>query len=129
MNTGTQQTMNTQKKTNPFDVPETLEIIKTIRLQLGDRDFYTYIRARDFRVDYNDCSLNFNVGNGGTTNKNGGPLNNIQNCKISYNYGVDAYNMYFYDSSKNIVKEYTEIYCDQLQELFLDATGFFSEIE
>lgn len=49
-------------------------------------------------------------------------------CKVIYNQGLDTYVMQFIKATKNgmkVVKEYTDVFCDDLISLFEDTTGLY----
>ena len=49
-------------------------------------------------------------------------------CKVIYNQGSDTYVMQFIKATKNgmkVVKEYTDVFCDDLISLFEDTTGLY----
>lgn len=49
-------------------------------------------------------------------------------ARIIYCNGTDTYNMVFFRAinlSATVLKEYDDVYCDMLQDLFEDTTGVF----
>lgn len=56
----------------------------------------------------------------------------INNVKITYNEGMDVYEMAFLSVNRNCeittIEEYKEVYCDQLIELFEKNTGLYCSL-
>ena len=109
------------------------EIAITILQQLGGNRFVAFTGAKDFCTI--DNGLRFKIG------RNASKANRIE---IKLN-GLDLYDMTFIkyrpssikvDHKKGEVKtieekvetvrEYNDIYCDQLQELFTETTGLYT---
>lgn len=97
-----------------------MTVAKTILEQLGGNRFIVMTGSKNF-IGSED-SLTFKIG-GGTKNK-------ISHCRITLT-PMDEYNMEFLRMAKftsKVVTSYEGIYCDQLQELFTEATGFYTRL-
>ena len=114
-----------------------MTIAETILSQLGGKRFILFTGCKDFYSSENNTVLTM------TIPRNGSKANLLE---VKYNYGTDSYDMKFYKrtaprySQKNfiagkdpwipekitIVKEFKEIYCDQLQELFTEVTSLYT---
>ena len=109
------------------------EIAATILQQLGGHRFIAFTGANDFLAI--DNGLRFKIG------RNASKANRIE---ITLN-GCDLYDMRFIkhrpfsikidhtkgevktiEEKSTTVKEYNDIYCDQLEELFTEATGLYT---
>lgn len=101
------------------------EIANTILAQLG---------GGPSRLSAMVGAKNFGVSDQGLTFKIGRNHRQINYVTIAYNAGLDLYDMKFesirkkrnsYEHTKKVVASFEGIYCDQLSELFTEATGMY----
>ncbi len=96
--------------------------------QLGGNVFIRMTGAKDFITDGDNLTM--------TLPRNNSGANRLE---ITLDYATDTYNMRFYKYSKprislktgafikekvKEIRAFSEVYCDQLQELFTEVTGF-----
>jgi hypothetical protein len=97
-----------------------MEVAKTILEQLGGREFIAMTGTKNFG-SYSD-GINMTI----QTNKS-----KAKYLKIILT-PMDTYTMEFYSMNKNFEKKvkvlYEDIYCDQLQNLFTEATGLYTSL-
>ncbi len=94
-----------------------MEIAKTILQQLGGNKFIVMTGSKNFLSDGN--ALSFRV-----------PAKPANYVKITLK-ADDTYKMEFHKihgMKVKLVKEYDEVYCDQLQELFTEVTGMLTKL-
>lgn len=110
----------------------TYEIATTILNQIGGRKFLVCTGSQI--INSSENSITFKL----TRNKT-----QANRLKITYNYGLDLYDVEFYKEtlphlnkktwewikgSKKEIKKYNEIYCDMLEELFTETTGLVTRL-
>ena len=96
-----------------------LAIANEILNQLGGKHFIALTGAQNLAGGEN--SLQFKIGSGAK--------NQIKWVRIELTDG-DDYMMKFYKSVKSmpvLVSEIDGVYCDQLQEIFTEQTGFYTK--
>lgn len=115
-----------------------MNIGQTILEQLGGSKFIAMTGCNHFVWDSNTDTLRMIIP------RNGSKANRLH---IKYNIGSDTYSMRFFkyipgglkiDRKKGTadfvedkeieVKEYKEVYCDQLQELFTEVTHMYTRL-
>lgn len=107
-------------------------VAQTILQQLGGNKFLAMTGAKDLIADGNTLRM--------TLRKNKSKANRLW---ITYNKGKDSYTMKFFnytpmrvsartgivtDENNEIIKEYGDVYFDQLQELFTSVTGMHTSL-
>jgi hypothetical protein len=95
------------------------EVAKTIFIQMGGSKFAAMTGAECWT--YDDKSITFKIG------KN---CHKIRFFKVTLN-GCDLYDLEFYriyKSEKKLVKEYKNIFFDQLQGIFTTETGMYTHL-
>ena len=89
-----------------------MTIIKTMTDQFGKQAFYMIGAKRLTAIDENTLQFSF-MRNGSKSTV----------CQIIYNEGLDIYSMKFFTRAMNLEKEYDEVYCDSMHEIFAQHTG------
>lgn len=99
-----------------------LIVAKTILAQLGNNKFIAMTGARNFVGSQNNLSFTFPR------------TNTINACSITLN-SLDLYDVEFYHirkiqgiPQKTTIKSITNIYADQLQSTFTQATGLYTHL-
>jgi hypothetical protein len=95
------------------------EIATTILKQLGGNKFKVMTGAKNFA--YGDSNLTFKIG------RNSGKCNHV---RVTLN-SMDTYKMEFISvrgTTIKTVKEFNNVYCDQLQEIFTEVTGMYTSL-
>ena len=95
------------------------EIAATILKQLGGNKFIVMTGAKNFA--YGESNLTFKIG------RNSGKCNHI---RVTLN-SMDTYKMEFIavrGTTIKTVKEFNDVYCGQLQELFTEVTGMYTHL-
>lgn len=90
-------------------------VAQTIFEQLGGKRFAVMTGSKNWL--YTKDSLAFKVGTGAK--------NKVKFVKVVLTPN-DTYNMIFMKASGEIITTYNDIYCDMLQELFTEQTGFYT---
>ena len=99
------------------------QVAKTIYQQIGGNRFMAMVGGKDIFYIDNGNGLRFSFGRNKTS---------ANRCEIVYNAGLDLYTMRFirhtfsrrtFENKQTVMKEYTDVYCDQLESLFSDFTG------
>ena len=93
------------------------EIASTILQQLGGNRFCVMTGAKNLLAGVS--SLQFKVGKGNTS---------INYCRITLEPS-DTYKMDFFSVKKGIPllkRQFTDVYCEDLQRLFTEATGLYT---
>lgn len=96
-----------------------MQVAKTILEQLGGNKFIVMTGAKNFVGS--DDSLSFRIG------RNAASVNAVTITLLP----SDTYRMDFYRIRKSQitqVKEFTDVYADQLQSLFTEATGLYTSL-
>ena len=99
-----------------------MTVYETILEQLGGRMFVMMTGAKQFVHSNNGNTLTFKIG------RNAGKVNCVQ---VNYNEGLDLYEMTFKRVSVKgikIIKEFDQVYFDQLQTLFTEVTGMYTSL-
>lgn len=96
-----------------------LVVANEIRRQLGGRLFSVMTGCKNFVGG--DNYLLFSI-----------PRNNsgANKCRITLNT-MDTYDVEFLNANINrtvVKKEFNDVYCDQLQEIFTEATGLYTRM-
>jgi hypothetical protein len=91
-------------------------VAETILQQLGGRKFAVMVGACSFAGGPNSLSFRFRG------------CKKWQACRIDYDEGRDLYTMTFFRTPRAptydiVKKEYDELYCDMLDDVFEAATG------
>ncbi len=109
-----------------------MEIANTIHRQIGGNRFLVCTGSKVIRYDDNSITYKLTRNNSGANE-----------LKISYNYGLDLYDVEFskhtypklnmktfewVTEKKKIIKTFKEIYCDMLEELFTETTGLVTRL-
>lgn len=98
---------------------QTMETAKQILRQLGGRRFIMMVGAKHIGAIDNSLRFQFMRNTSGANR-----------CTITIN-AMDTYDVTFYKIFKMqsiIIKEYNDVYCDQLQELFTAFTGLHTRL-
>lgn len=85
---------------------------KVIAEQFGNQSFYMIGAKHLTAIDENTLQFSF---------MRNGSKSTI--CQIQYNEGLDLYSMKFFTRTMNLEKEYDEVYCDSMHEIFSRHTG------
>lgn len=102
------------------------QIATTILEQLGKNRFIVMTGAKN--LIGLKSGLSFKIG------RNAGNVNHVE---IVYDQGSDLYDMKFervsvskktYEVSRKLIAEYKQVYADQLQALFTEATGMYTSL-
>lgn len=96
-----------------------MEIAKTILSQLGGYRFIAMTGSKDFLAG--DNSLTFRVG------RNSAGINGVR-IELTPS---DTYTMEFIKLTKaerKVVARVEDVYCDQLQDMFLEHTGLYTRL-
>lgn len=100
------------------------QIVNTMVSQLGGNRFFAMTGSKPL---YKNC----NCDNPLITLQLRRNLSKSNYLTITYIAGADLYKMEFIrltKTSRDIVKEFTDVYCDQLQELFTQVTGLYTRL-
>ena len=109
------------------------EIATTILNQLGDNRFIAMTGAKEFLAIEN--GLRFRIGrNASKANRIEVTLTPMDTYDFTfikyrpYSWKVDHKTMTVKETpeKREVVKQFKDIYCDQLQELFTDVTGLYT---
>lgn len=97
-----------------------MKVAQTILEQLGGNKFVVMTGCKNFLAVENGINMKL------TRNKC-----KAQWLRITLN-GKDLYDMKFYSADKELNKttkvEFNDVYCDQLQSLFTQATGLYTSL-
>ncbi len=94
-----------------------LQVAQTILEQLGGRRFLAMVGAKNIAGD--ESSVQFSIGNGAK--------NKINKVRVKLE-DSDTYTVEFWSirgAKFDLVSTFSDVYCDQLQEIFTAETGFY----
>lgn len=94
----------------------TKEIAITILKQLGGNKFIAMTGSNNFVSTPN--GLNFQV------RKNTKRIKYVQVILTP----MDTYTMKFFNSKLDLISEYEDVYCDMLQSIFTNETGYYTSL-